>query len=108
MNSRWVIILFLFAVCCKPKTASKNILPVDQMKEVMWDMIQADELASSISAKDSTKNLKEETLKLYSKVYVLHKISVEDFKNSYDYYKKNPTMEKVLIDSLFSYSNKRK
>ena len=72
----------------------------------MWDMIQADEYASFYIVKDSTKNLKQETLKLYSKVFSLHKVSSDDFGRSYDYYKGNPAMEKELLDSLQTYGNK--
>ena len=76
------------------------------MKTVMWDVIQADEFANLLFAKDSTKNLKQETLKLYSKVFAMYKISNEDFERSYYYYRQHPVKEKELLDSLQTYGNK--
>ncbi len=76
------------------------------MKAVMWDVIQADEFANLSIAKDSTKNLKQETLKLYSKVFAMHKISNEEFERSYYYYRQHPIKEKELLDSLQNYGNK--
>ncbi len=76
------------------------------MKAVMWDVIQADEFANLSIAKDSSKNLKQEILKLYSKVFAMHKISNEDFERSYYYYRQHPDKEKELLDSIQTYGNK--
>jgi len=98
----------VFFIACKSPETPRNVLPVNEMKQVLWDIIQADEYANLFTLKDSTKNLKEETLKLYSKVFFLHNISADDFGKSYEFYKTHPVMEKKLLDSLQAYGNKTK
>ncbi len=100
-------IVFLFLISCGSKSdVPGNVLPVDEMKVIMWSMIEAGEYANFSFTKDSTKTLEQQTIKLYSKVFALHKISSEEFGRSYNYYKKHPAMEKVLLDSLQVYGNK--
>ncbi|MES2776134.1 MAG: DUF4296 domain-containing protein [Bacteroidota bacterium] len=101
-----VAVLLFFISCGSKSDVPGNVLPVDEMKIVMWSMIEAGEYANYTFTKDSTKTLEQQTLKLYSKVFALHKISSEEFGRSYNYYKKHPVMEKKLLDSLQVYGNK--
>jgi Domain of unknown function (DUF4296) len=106
MLNKWISLLIIFFVSCNSSGVPGGVMPVNTMKAVMWDVIQADEFANLSIAKDSTKNLKQETLKLYSKVFDMHKISNEDFERSYYYYREHPDKEKELLDSLQTYGNK--
>jgi len=92
--------------CKSANSVPSGVLPVNSMKEVMWDVMMADEYVNLMYAKDSTLNVKKETLKLYSKVFALHDVSSEEFGNSYVFYKKNTNMEKILLDSLQVYGAK--
>jgi Domain of unknown function (DUF4296) len=106
MLNKWISLLIIFFVSCNSSGVPGGVMPVNTMKAVMWDVIQADEFANLSIAKDSSKNLKQETLKLYSKVFDMHKISNEDFERSYYYYREHPDKEKELLDSLQTYGNK--
>jgi hypothetical protein len=70
------------------------------MAKVLWDMVQADELATIRLAKDTGKNVKTERIQLYKKVFQLHKISEEQFSKSFHYYSGHPDQLKVIFDTL--------
>ncbi|MEO7312499.1 MAG: DUF4296 domain-containing protein [Chitinophagaceae bacterium] len=106
MDYKLVCLVLIVIISCKSGGVPGNVLPVDEMKVVMWDVLQADEYANYAVTKDSSKNVKQETLRLYSKVFALHKISGDDFGRSYKYYREHPAMEKLLLDSIQVYGNK--
>jgi Domain of unknown function (DUF4296) len=94
-----LFLLILFFSCShKPQKAS--ILPEKKMKEVMWDMIRADQYVSGFLLKDSTKKKKEESVKLYEEIFHIHGITKEQFKKSLDYYSSQPDLFRPIIDSL--------
>jgi len=66
----------------------------------MWDMIRADQWVSDQLIKDSSKNKKEESIKLYEQVFHIHGITKDDFKKSLDYYSSRPDLFRPIIDSL--------
>ena len=94
-----VVLICLYS-CWQPKPGRNGILSVDNMKTIMWDMVQTDEFASVYVKKDTTRNLQKETNILYQKVFALHKTDSSQFFKSFYYYKKYPENYKVLLDSL--------
>jgi hypothetical protein len=54
--------------CRREKPGKDGILSINEMKKVMWDMVQADDFAGSFIKKDSTLDLTKETNLLYQKV----------------------------------------
>lgn len=108
-RNQWLLFLvFCLCSCWQAKPGKNEVLSINSMKLVMWDMIQADEFATSYIPKDSTHNLQIETNRLYQKVFVLHKIDSLKFFKSIDYYKKNPGDYKILMDSLSAYANRER
>ena len=89
--------------CGGERPGKGDILSINEMKQVMWNMIQVDEFAASYIGKDSTLDLKKETGKLYQKVFVLHKIDSAHFFKSFKYYKEHPDDYKILLDSLTAF-----
>jgi hypothetical protein len=100
--------MFFLCSCWQAKPGKRDILSINNMKLVMWDMIQADEFAPVYIAKDSTRNLKKETKLLYQKVFALHKIDSARFYKSFDYYKAHPEDYKILLDSLSAFANRER
>ena len=47
-----------------------------------------------------------ETLKLYEEVFRLHKVSREEFRNSFQFYQDHPDITRVLFDSLIARGNR--
>ena len=72
----------------------------------MWDMIQIDEFATGYLAKDSSKNIKTERMKLYQQVFSLHRVSEKEYFASFKYYSARPDVFKTLLDSLSERANR--
>ena len=110
MNQRliypFLLALMIFAAC-KGETP-KNVLPVNTMKVVMFDMLKADEWYARKLVGDTLLLKVKEDIPLYEQVFAVHKISKKQFFDSYHYYEAHPVAYKELIDSLESYANKQK
>ena len=110
---RWLIltgilVFFIYIGCTNQYKVPDDILPKDKMEKVLWDMIVADRYSAAILAKDSTKNIKEETFKLYEQGFSVHKISRQEFIKSFKYYLKRPDIAQVMLDSLATHANRRR
>lgn len=106
---KWLIVFCVYCMlctACKNNKPSEDILSIDSMTPVMWDMLMAGEYTSYLRDKDTSKNF--DSTKYYTQVLELHKITKTQFYKSYDYYKQHPELNKVLLDSLSNYSDKRK
>ena len=77
------------------------------MQEVLWDMLQADGVATEMVKKDSSLKLAAENIKLYRKVFLAHKISKAQFEVSYSFYQQHPDLMKVLLDSMNAQRNSK-
>lgn len=98
---------YLFLFCCLfgcYGSSTKEILDVNEMKVIMWDMMKADELYTFQQVKDSTLRLQKKNLDYYEIVFAHHKISRETFYKAYAYYEAHPLKMKELIDTLDQYS----
>jgi Domain of unknown function (DUF4296) len=95
----FIIIIILF-FSCTVKTKRNTVLSENKMREVVWDMLRADQYVSDFLLKDSTRKRKNESLKLYEEVFSIHKISEKEFKESLDYYSSRPDLFRPIIDSL--------
>src|SRR5213076_2813604 len=86
------IIFFLCYSCSDKEKKDSSILSEKQMTDVMWDLMRADQWVQDFVIKDSTKNKKEESIKLYEEIFRLHHITAEQFKKSQAYYQSNPLL----------------
>src|ERR1700722_6290463 len=96
------VICFLFFAACNGKNdAPGDIIQKDTMRNIMWDMIQADQYAKLYLLKDScTINVKDETIKLYQQVFQIHHTTKDEFDKSYKYYLAHQDLNKLIFDSL--------
>jgi len=85
MKNLVILGLFTVLLSCKP-TVPKDIFPPEKMQVVLWDVLQADEIAEYYSTTDSSFKQFEKHADYYYKVFALHKISKEDFKRSISFY----------------------
>ena len=94
-----VLCLILFLSCSeKPRPAA--YLSQTRMREIMWDMIRADQYVSDYLLKDSSKNRLNESVKLYDEIFRLHHVTKKQFSKSYNYYTSRPDLFRPIIDSL--------
>ena len=71
------------------------------MQAVLWDLMRADQfLADYVLKKDSSLNKETESIKLYQRIFLIHKISKELFRKSLSFYRSHPALLKVIMDSI--------
>ena len=94
-------------IACR-NSNNKEILGIDSMKVVMWDIMKSDELYLRILAKDSSARRRKENIRLYEQVFYIHHLHKGLFDSSYRFYEAHPVQFKLLIDSLEAYSKREK
>jgi hypothetical protein len=100
-----IVAVLLFFIACK----SNNIIPVNTMKVMVWDMACADELVLEKQAKDSTlkkSNLDSLRKTIYQQVFQVHKTTQATFYTNYQYYQQRPDLFKILMDSVQNYGTR--
>ncbi len=103
----YLLLVFVLLASCNGSTP-KNVLPVNTMKVVMFDMLKADEWYARKLVGDTLMLKVKEDIPLYEQVFAVHKITKKQFYDSYHYYEAHPIAYKELVDSLESYANKQK
>jgi hypothetical protein len=94
-------IFLVFTLSCKEENDPPgDLIPSKKMETIIWQLIEADQYVINIIAKDSTKNLAAERVKLYSKVFELNSTNRAVFNNSYKYYMGRPDISKIMFDSI--------
>lgn len=100
-NSFIIVLVALFFVACTGKDKlPKDVLPVNQMKEVMWDMIRAGEFLDGVVFVKDSNNKAAVSQQWFDKIYKIHRINKEQFDKSYAFYKEHPLLMKEILDSL--------
>ena len=99
----FLFVLFVFFVACTKKT-----IPLNKMKVIVWDMTCADELYFEKVQKDSSLIKKKENIRLYEQVFLVHKISKDEFYSNYKFYQEHADQYKILIDSVQSYATRQR
>src|SRR5215217_2400532 len=78
----------------------KNVLKPEQMQAILWDLMRADELATSLVISDSSNMGLAKHEELYLKVFALHKTNQKQFSESMRYYQNHPAYLKPVLDSI--------
>ena len=100
-----ILLINAILISCGP-SIPKDVLPPDKMKLVLWDIMQADELAEYNLTKDSSFNSLEKHIVYYQDVLTIHKVKKVQFSKSLAYYSNNPELFKVVLDSLQSFGER--
>ena len=107
------LLIILLLICCATGCKEKNALPAgilknDKMQEVFWDIIQAESFTTQFIKKDASKNAGTENAKLQQRIFLINKVSKEDFYNSYTYYATHVELMRVLLDSITAKAERAK
>ena len=94
----------LLAYSCKSK---RGILPVNEMKVVMWDMLLADNWYAH-AIRDTTAQKNKKYIALYESVFKQDGVTKEQFYKSYNYYQTHTKEMVILLDSLEAYGSRAK
>lgn len=95
-----IILMSCLAGCTDKEALPSGILKKEKMQAVLWDMIQAESYTTLFITKDSLKNAPVENVRLQQKIFAIHKISKEEFYNSYDYYTAHAEIMRAVFDSI--------
>lgn len=101
-----LLLLIVTASCSNNNKIPGDILTKSKMQVVIWDLIRADEFVSNyIWKNDSLINRMEESVRLYEKIFLIHKITKDEFRRSLSFYRQHPKLLKIIVDSLNSKEN---
>jgi len=96
----FIILIISNFACIRDNKVPKDVIPQNQMRKIMWDLMRADAYVTDFVMKDSTRDKKTESAKLYEKIFDIHATSQEAFKKSLVFYQNRPDLFKVISDSL--------
>lgn len=99
------ISIFLLLISCSNQYKK---LSLNQMKMVMWDLLNAEELMKIKANQDSTYIIKNNRPILYEKIFSLNQISKLDFDKNYQYFQNHPNEMKILLDSISNFGIKKR
>lgn len=102
-----LLAIISFAACSSDNDIPGDIIGIDKMKVIMWDMIRAGEMAQNNFTTDTAKMAKR-SKELFLQVFAIHNITKDEFYNSYHYYEAHPDKNKILLDSVSNYSNRKR
>ena len=108
-----LLLVCLSALCwCLVSCTDKDKIPSgvlgkDKMQKVLWDVIQAERFRETF-IRDSSKDLKAETFKLYAQVFEIHTVTKDEFVKSYKFYMSRPDIARDMFDSLATQANRRR
>ena len=99
------LVIFALVACSGRKKVPADILDQPKMTSVISDILIADAVAFEKNSHDSTINIKSLSPVYYRQIFLLHKISKDDFFKSYNYYLNHPDLLKVILDSAYMNTN---
>jgi hypothetical protein len=103
----FIVMFYAFGSCIsEDNKIPKDILPLNKMKLIVWDMTQAGEYALYLQQKDTTK--RKYTTTYLTEVLKLYKINKEDFFKSFKYYQSHPILNQQLFDSVSAYAQRQR
>ena len=98
----------VFFISCTPEDQKvpPEIMSIDSMKVIIWDMTLASEYASYRKELDTTR--KPVNTAYFSEVLNTHHIDKSTFTRSFDFYQAHPALNKILWDSITVYAEKQR
>ena len=97
-----ICVLYLLGTACKKKNAVPGgIIQQKQMQAIMWDMMRADQFVTDyIINRNPGANRAAESFRYYQQIFAMHKVSRDQFENSFTWYNDHPDMFKEIMDSV--------
>ena len=108
MTKCCLLILMVGFLACSSEVIPKDILPPEKMTPVIFDLIKADHFVDDYVLRDTLLKNKEQHIKMYEQVFLIHNTNHNEFYKSFKYYQQHPEINKGLFDSILSYSTKQR
>ena len=108
MRKLRLLLVMCILVSCTPddQKIPEDVLPVDKMKLIVWDMTQAGEYATYQRDKDTAH--KPLNTGYFNEVLKLYHVDKNNFFKSFDYYQSHPVLNKILFDSVAAYGERKR
>lgn len=101
-----ILMLCTVLSCGRPAEKPDGLIPEDKMTRVVWDMMRADQfLTDFVFSRDTSVDKLSESLRLYNRIFEIHKISKQDFLTSFAYYRDTRGALKAILDSVSNRPN---
>ncbi len=97
---RCFLFICLIVCACSGDSLPKDVLPQEQMQNVLYDVIRADEMVDFLKLSDSTYQPFSRRTDLYDSVFQLHRVKKESFQKSMSFYQRRPDLLKEIIEGL--------
>ena len=95
----------LILSCRSDKKQPEGILPEKKLRVVLWDMMRADQfLTDFVFSRDTSLNKLNESMLVYNRIFAIHRVTKEEFQQSFRYYKEQPGLLKGLLDSVAAFN----
>jgi hypothetical protein len=107
-NSKNFLLFFLLVIACSPSKNQTNLIELDKMKVVVWQLMKADEFYLRSSAADSTVIKSKKNVQYYQQIFDLYKIDRVTFYKDIEFYESHPIEFKILMDSVNELSKREK
>jgi len=112
MNCKIIIFclaLFLFfPSCLKKGRIPAEMIQKEKMGVVLFEMAMAEGYVETLYSRDSTVN-KDSMLPIeMDKVLAIHRLTQKEFRDSYNFYKSNPDIFKVVSDTVYERAQRNK
>ncbi len=75
-----------------------GVFKPDKMQVVLWDIIRTEAFTSQYIKSNNI----EENAKLQKRVFAKHRVSKEDFYQSFNYYRSHTALMKMILDSMIN------
>lgn len=94
--------LIVLSACSRSRKVPSDVIGKDRMGRILYDIGLAEGAVETEYYRDSSRNKDSLLRTQLDKVMAIHGTSREEFRRSYDFYKRNPLILKEVVDSLQS------
>lgn len=101
-------LILMLSACADGSQIPRSVIQPAEMGKILFELNMAEEFVTGYVAKDSAKNKDVEIKKEYHKIYLLHSVTEQEFEKSYSYYRQNPDIFRVVMDSLNSQAQRKR
>jgi hypothetical protein len=107
---RWFIMVLSFTglalSCSREEKMPKDVLPKEKMGTVLFEISMAESRLENYTFRDSTVNRDSALRVELDRVLLVHQLSQDGFRKSYDYYKMRPELMKEIMDTMYTRSQR--
>ncbi len=101
------VLLMLYSCSGKQKVPS-DILSPEKMKNIVWDILEAQSITNEIAARDTSIDKQASLNWLTQEAFRLNRTDSVNYSKSYNWYVAHPDIMKMFLDSLYEQKQRTK